>query len=488
MDKETLSNYGWIVVLVLILAVMMALAGPFGAFIADGFQATTAGFFYTNDNALTNTLDDLGVVPSLDELQSKYKFEYYSSLALAVDDINAGTIGKHADVNKEHAVAGIYQNGGNTYAVLLKDNTETRIVAPSVDMTINLGGHTLTGNEKDIIQSTANNLAIDGRLEGSTIKKESGNTTISLIRTMSSNNSLFIEKGNYIINTSQGISSYGIIIKGNATVNNIDVSVSSLGSKSIGIQFSGTDLNVNDSNIVVQNSKASAGGILAQSTNVNINNCRISVEGYQTVAIPAETNLTITNSTVEAIGSNIVACIQTQSTGKTCIISDSDLIANGPNGQTVTILINSIATIQNSTMQATGKTATAFQNNEQGTSNIDNCILTTNATTWSVSIITKSNTTITNSTINSTGKTQAYCIEHKQKTLKMNNCKMYSKNSQSGIGVYASNNSKAEITDCLIDVKATNLAYGIYTKSKPATQTNCQITVSAPTSAQNINK
>ena len=52
MDKETLSNYGWIVILVLILAVMLALATPFGNFIAGAIKATTAGFFNVNGNAL----------------------------------------------------------------------------------------------------------------------------------------------------------------------------------------------------------------------------------------------------------------------------------------------------------------------------------------------------------------------------------------------------------------------------------------------------
>ena len=35
MDKETLSNYGWIVICVLVLAVMLALATPFGKFISN---------------------------------------------------------------------------------------------------------------------------------------------------------------------------------------------------------------------------------------------------------------------------------------------------------------------------------------------------------------------------------------------------------------------------------------------------------------------
>lgn len=52
MDKETLSNYGWIVICVLVLAVMLALASPFGSYIAGAIQSTTQGLFDTNQNAL----------------------------------------------------------------------------------------------------------------------------------------------------------------------------------------------------------------------------------------------------------------------------------------------------------------------------------------------------------------------------------------------------------------------------------------------------
>jgi len=52
MDKETLSNYGWIVICVLVLAVMLALATPFGTFVAGAVKSTTAGLFGVNQNAL----------------------------------------------------------------------------------------------------------------------------------------------------------------------------------------------------------------------------------------------------------------------------------------------------------------------------------------------------------------------------------------------------------------------------------------------------
>ena len=55
MDKETLSNYGWIVICVLVLAVMIALATPFGSYVSDAVKSTTQGLFDTNKNALNST-------------------------------------------------------------------------------------------------------------------------------------------------------------------------------------------------------------------------------------------------------------------------------------------------------------------------------------------------------------------------------------------------------------------------------------------------
>ena len=52
MDKETLSNYGWIVIAVMVLAVMIALATPFGNFVKDAIASTTEGLFGVNQNAL----------------------------------------------------------------------------------------------------------------------------------------------------------------------------------------------------------------------------------------------------------------------------------------------------------------------------------------------------------------------------------------------------------------------------------------------------
>ena len=56
MDKETLSNYGWVVICVLVLVVMIALATPFGKFIANAVKSTTEGLFGASEKALNSGL------------------------------------------------------------------------------------------------------------------------------------------------------------------------------------------------------------------------------------------------------------------------------------------------------------------------------------------------------------------------------------------------------------------------------------------------
>ncbi len=60
MDKNTLSHYGWIVVLILILSVLLALATPLGLFIARGFEATYVGISMGDYDELGNVIEDMG--------------------------------------------------------------------------------------------------------------------------------------------------------------------------------------------------------------------------------------------------------------------------------------------------------------------------------------------------------------------------------------------------------------------------------------------
>ena len=151
-------------------------------------------------------------LPTVDELQETYKetFKYYSSLRKAIDDVNAGTIGTNADATKSNAKAGVYtlinENGvSETHVVLLKSCTENARLKPTVDMTINLGGNTLTfeGEEAIVgIDGTTGNtstIIIDGRLAGSKMIIKGTNTSSRLFQTRT--NTFIINGGTYEANT-----------------------------------------------------------------------------------------------------------------------------------------------------------------------------------------------------------------------------------------------------------------------------------------------
>lgn len=72
MDKETLSNYGWVVICVLVLVVMIALATPFGKYIADAVSKTTQGLFGASKNALDQGLSNAAGVTIADQATISY--------------------------------------------------------------------------------------------------------------------------------------------------------------------------------------------------------------------------------------------------------------------------------------------------------------------------------------------------------------------------------------------------------------------------------
>ena len=52
MDKSTLSNYGWLVVVTLALAIMLALATPFGTYVGDAVVSVANGYTKASDKAI----------------------------------------------------------------------------------------------------------------------------------------------------------------------------------------------------------------------------------------------------------------------------------------------------------------------------------------------------------------------------------------------------------------------------------------------------
>ena len=118
-------------------------------------------------------LETQEVVPTTDQLQEKYQFDYYSTLAKAIDDVNNET--STPDATKENAIAGIYKDENNIVSVvLLKDTEEANQLTISKDVILNLGGKTLklTSNNAWLLIKSPNMSTIDGRIGGSKIEKD----------------------------------------------------------------------------------------------------------------------------------------------------------------------------------------------------------------------------------------------------------------------------------------------------------------------------
>ena len=65
MDKETFSSYGWIVITVIVIAIMISFATPFGQFIVDAVKGVLEGFQGNVDGAISDLYinTDVSMIP-----------------------------------------------------------------------------------------------------------------------------------------------------------------------------------------------------------------------------------------------------------------------------------------------------------------------------------------------------------------------------------------------------------------------------------------
>ena len=229
---------------------------------------------YNLEEYLGENLESVGIVPTVEELQSRYEFEYYSSMAKAVGDVNAGRIGDNADRDKENAVAGIYTKEDNTYVVLLKDNVEENRIEPRANMIINLGGNKLSSAEECCIDMYSGDVTIDGRLEGSKIE---------------------------MINTTEGKQAKAfqsrvgdkVTINGGTYISESNYDPS--GSKFSGVIMSAVNLTIKDATIIAKDSVGGTCGLqIMLGATANIDNCKFEIDSkkYPTVAIQVDSGCT----------------------------------------------------------------------------------------------------------------------------------------------------------------------------------------------------
>ena len=89
MDKNTLSNYGWVVIAVLILSVMIALATPFGNYIRTGVENTTEGIFQTSEKSFN--VIGMSINNNIKSaIRNENTFKEYDSVTEALNEVKSG--------------------------------------------------------------------------------------------------------------------------------------------------------------------------------------------------------------------------------------------------------------------------------------------------------------------------------------------------------------------------------------------------------------
>ena len=195
MDKETLSNYGWVVICVLVLVVMIALATPFGSFVSQAVQSTTKGLFDVNKSALDSTglinIDDqefenanlnIANPPSKPDVEDGmvkneygfyYDVVYYGELRDDGSDFGHSYVKDYALVFKENGDVWIFEdtiapatvalNGNFTYTVsngiiTLSDGVQLKIMDDGNGLEYHEAWEVYFGNitKTEIIPSGAN--------------------------------------------------------------------------------------------------------------------------------------------------------------------------------------------------------------------------------------------------------------------------------------------------------------------------------------------
>ena len=326
MDKETLSKYGWVVVVIIILVILMGFASSFGLFTADSFKAT-----YSALDVKAPFRNHLGIEPSekLEDIIENCEY-YYGALYLAVADISNGEIGANATVSKENAVAGVYTDeNGVPVAALLKDSTEDTKSSAYVDMIIKLGGNTLSVNADTAIDIHSGNVVIDGRVKGSSIVMDYDGNLGRCIQARIAE-SLTVLGGEYKLNSVCASNGIGIFTACDTYIDGVTIKVNSDGSNIIrGIWApNNNNIEITNSNISVTGKTPSVYGITLISPNGKISNCNVSVaapylpkddnSGY----LSTSTGISLTNGQTIIENCNVVGSLAAVSSTDNVLMVD----------------------------------------------------------------------------------------------------------------------------------------------------------------------
>lgn len=238
----------------------------------NGHKVVVGGIeYYVDSNNVKNAFSELHAnfanlagIDTIEDLQNKYEFIYFSTLNDAVDAVNNGAV--DSSVNKEDATAGVYVDENNVFnVVLLKDITLTGTLKPTVDMAINLGGHILYSTTGTAIQVNSGTIYINAKIQGSgiNVKVPAGSTARAIA--INKNVTVTIDGGT-IYNESVDTTAPAILCLGTFNANNTTIISKTVSARADGISMSsGSTANINNCNIFAYSEEAKSYGVYVSS-------------------------------------------------------------------------------------------------------------------------------------------------------------------------------------------------------------------------------
>lgn len=188
----------------------------------DGADAQTVLLHY----------DELANSAEIKIIETEPKIYYYSTIAGAVSDSNAGTVGTNADASQGTAIVSLYvDNNGLPNIVLLQNTSITSGLLFERNAVLDLNGHKITaelGNPKSHAFAIANNkgysLRIKGQTPGSAIESNTGSGPAVTLLYNNIGSYFEVLGGEYTVNAAETtvgacVRNYGNVLLKDMTIN-----------------------------------------------------------------------------------------------------------------------------------------------------------------------------------------------------------------------------------------------------------------------------
>ena len=150
MDKSTLSNYGWLVIVTLILAVMLAFATPFGTYVGDGVVSVANGIVGTSNDATAEeniSQESVEWAVKTDHGIDYSEYKYYNSLNDAIEAVNNSNYNNASKKIKNSNVVISFSKENNTPVIRLLNDIEIKeTITINKSIILDLNSHIITAN------------------------------------------------------------------------------------------------------------------------------------------------------------------------------------------------------------------------------------------------------------------------------------------------------------------------------------------------------